>query len=772
MYIKQEVLPLGSLTAGQLGTVTELTASGAMRRRLQEIGLTPGALVECRGSSPHGDPTVYFVRGAAIALRKEDADSVLVAPSAPPLQPTADSFTVALAGNPNVGKSTVFNALTGLKQHTGNWPGKTVASAWGEYAWEGCRYRLIDLPGTYSLLSHSAEEEVARDFLCFSRPDAVVVVCDATCLERGLSLVLQAIEITPRVVVCVNLMDEAYKKGVHLDLPLLSQRLGLPVTAVSARSGEGLEALREAVAAVCASTPSAAASIRYPDFLEEAIENLTPALDRLGEEKLPARWTALHLLMQDAPTEERLRERGLLTQPLEDAKASAAAQLEAKGVSPLSLYDTAVQTLTLHAQTLCQSVVTLQKGDPYAFDRKLDRILTSRRFGIPIMLTLLGLVLWLTIWAANFPSALLASLLGRLGGRLDLLLAALPLPPTLHRALIDGVWRVLSWVVAVMLPPMAIFFPLFTLLEDFGYLPRVAFNLDHCFRRSCACGKQALTMCMGFGCNAVGVTGCRIIDSPRERLIAILTNSLVPCNGRFPTLIAMISLFFAASGLFSSLFSAGLLLGFLVLGVVLTLLCSRLLSATVLKGIPSSFTLELPPYRKPQFGKVLLRSLLDRTVFVLGRAVLVAAPAGLLIWLLANWNGGVLLAQLSALLDPLGRAMGLDGVILLAFLLGFPANEIVLPIALMIYTGGGVLVETGSLAELHGILLTHGWTALTALCVMLFSLLHFPCSTTCLTIYHETRSLRWTALAALLPTLCGVLLCMAVTAAARLTGLA
>ena len=771
MYIKQEVLPLGSLTAGQLGTVTELTASGAMRRRLQEIGLTPGASVECRGSSPHGDPTVYFVRGAAIALRKDDADSVLVAPSAPPLQPTAESFTVALAGNPNVGKSTVFNALTGLRQHTGNWPGKTVASAWGEYAWEGCRYRLIDLPGTYSLLSHSAEEEVARDFLCFSRPDAVVVVCDATCLERGLSLVLQATEITPRVVVCVNLMDEARKKGVHPDLTLLSQRLGLPVAAVSARSGEGLEVLQESIAAVCRQEPAAVASLSYPVFLEEAIGEVTPALGQLGEENPPVRWTALHLLMQDASLERRLRERGLLTQPLEEARAAAIARLNAQGFTPSALHDTAVQTLSARAQALCQSVVTLQKGDPYAFDRRLDRVLTSRHFGIPIMLALLGLVLWLTIWAANFPSALLASLLERVGGRLDLLLAALPLPPVLHRALIDGVWRVLSWVVAVMLPPMAIFFPLFTLLEDFGYLPRVAFNLDHCFKRSCACGKQALTMCMGFGCNAVGVTGCRIIDSPRERLIAILTNSLVPCNGRFPTLIAMISLFFAASGLFSSLLAAGLLLGFLVLGVVLTLLCSRLLSATVLKGVPSSFTLELPPYRRPQFGKVLLRSLLDRTVFVLGRAVAVAAPAGLLIWLLANWNGGVLLAQLSTLLDPLGRAMGLDGVILLAFLLGFPANEIVLPIALMIYTGGGVLVETGSLAELHGILLAHGWTALTALCVMLFSLLHFPCSTTCLTIYHETRSLRWTALAALLPTLCGMALCMTVTAAARLFGL-
>ena len=407
---------------------------------------------------------------------------------------------------------------------------------------------------------------------------------------------------------------------------------------------------------------------------------------------------------------------------------------------------------------------------------RADRLLTGRLTGIPVMLLLLSLVFYITLAGANYPSALLSKWALALQEQLTRLFQSLNAPAWLHDALVLGMYRVLAWVVSVMLPPMAIFFPLFTLLEDLGYLPRVAFNLDHCFKRCHACGKQALTMCMGFGCNAVGVIGCRIIDSPRERLIAILTNNLVPCNGRFPTIIAIIAMFFVGTGAGAgqTLLSAILLTGVIVLGVLLTFLFSRLLSATVLSGVPSSFTLELPPYRMPQVGKVLVRSVLDRTLFVLGRAVAVAAPAGLILWLFANLDaGGVsILARCTAFLDPFARLLGLDGVILMAFILGIPANEIVLPIAIMGYLATGTLSELPALNEMHALLSSHGWTWLTAACTVLFSLLHWPCSTTLITIHKETKSMKWTLLAFLLPTAAGICVCFIVATLARALGLA
>jgi len=306
---------------------------------------------------------------------------------------------------------------------------------------------------------------------------------------------------------------------------------------------------------------------------------------------------------------------------------------------------------------------------------------------------------------------------------------------------------------------MAIFFPLFTLLEDAGLLPRIAYNLDRCFARCSTCGKQALTMCMGFGCNAAGVTGCRIIDSPRERLIAVLTNSFVPCNGRFPLLITLSALFFAGGG--SSAVNALFLAAAVTFSVAMTLLISSLLSGTILRGMPSSFVLEMPPYRRPLLLPVLVRSVLDRTVYVLGRAAAVAAPAGIVIWTLANVQpGGVsLLARMSAFLDPFGQILGMDGVILTAFILSFPANETVLPLILMGYLSAGTLSEVPSLAALGSVLAENGWTPVTAVCVVLFSLMHWPCSTTLWTIHRETGQLRWTLLAFALPALCGILLC-------------
>ena len=603
---------------------------------------------------------------------------------------------VALAGNPNVGKSTLFNALTGLRQHTGNWAGKTVATARGEYSYGGREYQLVDLPGTYSLAAHSQEEAVARDYIESGQADGVVVVCDATCLERNLILVLQVLELTGKVLVCVNLMDEAKRLGIEVDLPALSRRLGVTVVGTAGARQDGLDDLKEAIA---------------------------------------------RLVGEDAPAAQPERPPG--------------------------------ERVTL-AERYAAQVVRSQAADRLRRQRRLDRLLTSKATGIPLMLLLLGVVVWLTVAGANLPSALLTELFARLGGVLEGWLSAAP--EWLRGLLLDGVYRVTAWVVAVMLPPMAIFFPLFTLLEDLGYLPRVAFVMDHAFQKARTCGKQCLTMCMSLGCNACGVTGCRIIDSPRERLIAILTASLVPCNGKFPTLIALITIFFVGgrAGLLASLEGAALLLGTLALGAAGTLACSRLLSATVLRGDPSSFALELPPFRKPRVGQVVVRSLLDRTLFVLGRAVSVAAPAGALIWVMANVTVGdvSLLARCTGFLDPFARLFGLDGVILMAFLLGWPANEIVLPVMLMAYLAEGSLVEFEDLAALGALLTQHGWTWVTAVCAMLFSLFHWPCSTTCLTIYKETSSVKWTAASVVIPTLLGLGLCFVTATAARLLGLA
>lgn len=610
----------------------------------------------------------------------------------------APYITIALAGNPNVGKSTLFNNLTGMNQHTGNWPGKTVVSAEGIFEYGDRKYLLVDLPGTYSLRAHSPEEEVARDFIIYGRdgtpPDAVAVVCDATCLERNLNLVLQTNEIAERVLVCVNLMDEAKRKGIRIDLGLLSQRLGVPVIGMSARNKRSTAAFGKAISDL----------LRIPPMMHTE---------------------------KDADDDEH----------------------------------TAVTRIN-RAEDLCRGVVTCSgEGGYSAKDRRLDRILTGKAVGYPVMILLLALVFWITIEGANYPSALLSRMFSYLEERFSALLSCCGAPWWLRGALADGAFRVLGWVVSVMLPPMAIFFPLFTLLEDSGYLPRIAYNLDRPFCRCHACGKQALTMCMGFGCNAAGVVGCRIIDSPRERLLAVITNSFVPCNGRFPAIITLLTLFAAVgSGIIRSVFSALMLITVVLIGVGATFLATKLLSITLLRGEPSSFALELPPYRKPEIGRVIVRSLLDRTLFVLGRSAAVAAPAGLVIWALANMkpDGVSLLSTAAAAVDPVGRAIGLDGAILLGFILGIPANEIVLPIIMMIYLASGSFPGIAGDSALRDILISNGWCLRTAVCFVIFSLMHWPCSTTLFTIKKETGSVKCTVLAALIPTLFGFLLCAVV----------
>lgn len=676
-----------------------------------------------------------------------------------------DELLVALAGNPNVGKSTLFNLLTGMNQHTGNWTGKTVSSAEGRFTYSGKTYILCDLPGTYSLNAHSAEEEVARDFLCFSGADAVLVVCDASCLERNLNLVLQTLEITGKAVVAVNLMDEAEKKKIKVSCGELSKLLGVPVCPITARSGEGVDALLSALAEVCEKpAPEAQPLVIYPDEIESSVSRIVPLTEKYFGSICDSRFAAVSMLAGDKTMIGRMSE----TAGIElggDDELSAACSAEQKrlaeaGISRSDIEDSIVSSFVNKAEDIAALSVTF--GDPqyYERDRRIDKVLTHPVLGVPIMLLLLAAVFWITICGANVPSEMLSDLLFGLGDKFSDMLVNAAAPEWLRGVLIDGIYRTLAWVVSVMLPPMAIFFPMFTLLEDAGYLPRIAFTLDRFFKQSGACGKQALTMAMGLGCNAVGVTGCRIIDSPRERMIAMLTNCLVPCNGRFPTMIMIIAMFFAWGG---GAGSVVMLTGIILLGIFLTFAVSALLSKTVLKGVPSSFTLELPPYRCPQFGKVIIRSVFDRTLFVLGRAVTAAAPAGLIIWLCANlqWGDVSLLTAVSQLLDPFARIMGLDGIILLAFILGFPANEIVIPIMIMGYMCTGTLTEITDPTALKTLLCDNGWTWVTALCTIIFSLCHFPCATTIMTIKKESGSRKWTLFAFLLPTLIGILLCIA-----------
>ena len=673
-------------------------------------------------------------------------------------KPNQEDYVIALVGNPNVGKSTIFNALTGLNQHTGNWTGKTVESAFGTYTYNEKKYMVVDLPGTYSLFPSSKEEEVTRDFICFEKHDLTVIVVDATMIERNLNLVDQIIETEDNVIVCVNLMDEAKKRNIKINIKELENILKVPVVGTSATNKKSLDKLIETIEKKCYNQNHEHIRINYDNKVEDVINKLTKTLNRY-DNNIKNRFFAIKLIENNENFNNKIYEYLNLTNwDISNIKKSIESCLTYLKNNGIEDYQSNIINSIMKTNLEITNKICKQTDFKVP---KIDKFLTSKFFGLPIMVIFLAIILWLTITGSNYPSTLLSNILFKFNDIISNFLISINTPIIIHDVIVNGVLKTLFWVISVMLPPMAIFFPLFTLLEDSGFLPRIAFNLDKFFNKAGCHGKQALSMCMGFGCNACGVVGCRIIDSPRERLIAILTNAFVPCNGRFPGLIALITMFLAV-GSFSSLKSAFILTLVIIITIMVTLMVSKILSKTVLKGMPSSFVLEMPPYRKPQIKKVIIRSLLDRTLFVLGRAICVAAPAGLVIWVMSNVsiNGISILSHCTNFLNPIANVFGLDGTILMAFILGFPANEIVIPIMIMSYMKTASLMDYGSLLELKTLFINNGWTITTAICTLIFMLFHFPCSTTILTIKKETNSKLWTILAFLLPTITGLIICL------------
>lgn len=609
------------------------------------------------------------------------------------------NYEIALVGNPNVGKSTIFNSLTKMNQHTGNWSGKTVKVAVGKTVLEDNVFTVVDLPGAYSMNSDSKDEMVTSEYIKSCDYSCIVFVVDATNIERNLCFILQALSYCKKAVLCINQIDVAEKENINIDFDELSLQLGIPVVKTSANRKIGINTLK--------STISDVATEKIKTYEIQAIPKL----------------------------------------------------------SDFSDYNEYVNKIYKYSSKICSLCVKFSENVNHQHSI-MDRLLVSKGTGIPIMLLMLAVLFLITVYGANYISELLYSLFTIIESKLVSYSVRLGMNETLKSFIFDGIYTTVTWIVSVMLPPMSIFFPLFSLMEDAGLLPRIAFNMDKMFQKSGTNGKQALTMAMGFGCNACGVTGCRIIESENERAAAIVTNNIIPCNGRLPSLIAVISIFLVTttSIIMDSLYTTFILLSVLFFCVISTLIITKLLRKFIFKGDGSTFILEIPKYKKPQFLKTILYSLKDRALFVLLRAVAVALPAGAVIWTLANieYNDITLIKHLTDILDPFARFLGIDGVIIMAFILGFPANETVIPIILMSYLSTSTLSEYNSVSELGALLLSNGWDIKTAICFLIICVFHFPCSTTCITIYKETKNIRLTLLSIVIPTAIGLLLCLLV----------
>ena len=668
-----------------------------------------------------------------------------------------NEVTVALAGNPNVGKSTVFNALTGMRQHTGNWTGKTVDLATGVAEYNGVSYKFIDIPGTYSLKPHSAEEEIADDYICYEGVKKVISVCDATSLERTLYLALQIIETKRDTVVCLNMLDEARKKKIVIDIPLLSHELGVKVCATSARKGTGLD---ELVSCISEKSTQKPIKITYPSQIESALEFLVPVLKKELSGDVDERWLSLRLLEGDEKAKKYCR-KNMRDSYVELQKALNSAQtfLLSNGIHCEDVCEMVSARLYELSGELCKKVIVHSSEKDNNGTK--DKIFTKSIYAYPVMFVTLCIVFYITISFANYPSQLLSTLFVKCEELLMIFADKIGLPQFFSGIFITGGFRVMGWVIAVMLPPMAIFFPCFAFLEDLGVLPRVAYVLDNTFEKAGTCGKQALTTCMGYGCNCVGIAGAKIIDSRRERLIAILTNSLTPCNGRFPAIIVVLSAFLAGGGVASAVALTVVIVG----SLALTLACANILSRTILKGEPSHYILEIPPYRKPQVSKIIANSLVDKTLKIIIRAAVVAFPAGVVLWFVSNtfYGNQSLLFRINSFFDPVGRAIGMDGVTLSSFFLGIPANEIVLPIALMSYLQAGELASFENVAYIREILVANGWDIWRMACFVVFCIAHFPCAASLMSIYKETKSIKWTILSFIIPLCVGIILCSFIT---------
>jgi ferrous iron transport protein B len=663
-------------------------------------------------------------------------------------------FVVGLAGNPNVGKSAIFNTLTGGRQHVGNWPGKTIERAEGDFRHGEWQIHLVDLPGTYSLAAQSPEEIVARDYILSDEPDVIVDIVDATCLERNLNLTLQSLELTGKVVVALNLMDEVRRQGWEIDTEALEEALGVPVIPTVAVEGEGLPELVEEVVAVAkGQLRTEPVSVDYGVTIEGYIQDLEADLDSLGIDG-QSRWLALRLLEDDPEIVQAFQKGDLAHFCLrEDAAPASPEALRAvlrraarlrEATHPDARIEIVRRRYEL-AHEVTHRVARHLRPMETSLTERMDRIITHRIWSCPIMLAILVGVLWITIQGANIPSSWLGSAFAWLAEVTRDLLLSINAPWWVVGSLVDGLIVGTGTVIAVMLPPMIIFFTAFNLLEDIGFIPRVAFNLDRLMRAVGSQGKHTLVAMMSFGCNVTGVLSSRIIEGPKDRIVAIVTAPLVLCNGRFGAGLALIILFFGNRALQMTLI-------YLFISVGAMLLATWILNRLLFRREPGGFVMELPPFRTPKWGQVIWRTLVHQVGHTMGRAIMIAAPATLLIWLLGNLPPGAAfeqtaIGQLVRVLAPLGQALGLTGEMLVALLFTLPAKEIVVSSLAMTYGLQSTLADSQAVLDY----LAQTWTTLVAFSFLTFYMLYLPCLVTVWAIWKETRSLKWTIVSLLLP---------------------